>query len=441
MTKRALVFGGGGARGAYEIGVWMAMDELNIHVDIVVGTSIGALNGAMYAQQDLQTALDIWNNMSHEAVIANGVNIDYDLDYLMSQRHQVEQFIKQFLQRKSVDITPLKQLIQRCLNEGRLRASPIHFGLCTLEVPKNLPHYLTTEDIPVGKMKDYLLASASCFPVFPLCQIDGRYFIDGGYYDNVPIQLAKRMGAEEYIVVDLKSRPKLDYKHRLYKNVTFISPFYPLGSFLNFDGELARKGIRLGYLDAMKRFHQYYGFAYTFEKQIDNSYMFSFLHVQEAMQKRFDSHPRFRSFFHRVRSSSVKNIIMMNEGIEDFALALRFCEIAGEVLGIDRYEIYDFHGFNQEVLRRYGEAQQRYLNIPTLWQEVRSVLRFIDPVMLMMFLVRQLEEVMTGVDSLDKYLYLMSLQGNEMHGAMYVYALQCKERNTEKNRVNFSKIR
>ena len=43
--KTALVLGGGGSRGAYEIGVWKALNELNIHADIVTGTSIGALNG------------------------------------------------------------------------------------------------------------------------------------------------------------------------------------------------------------------------------------------------------------------------------------------------------------------------------------------------------------------------------------------------------------
>lgn len=45
--KRVLVFGGGGSKGAYEIGVWKALDELGLHFDAVCGTSIGALIGTM----------------------------------------------------------------------------------------------------------------------------------------------------------------------------------------------------------------------------------------------------------------------------------------------------------------------------------------------------------------------------------------------------------
>lgn len=48
--KRAIVLSGGGARGAYQIGVWKALRELNIKYDIITGTSVGALNGALMIQ-------------------------------------------------------------------------------------------------------------------------------------------------------------------------------------------------------------------------------------------------------------------------------------------------------------------------------------------------------------------------------------------------------
>ena len=54
--KRALVFSGGGAKGSYEIGVWKATKRLNMKFDIVTGTSIGAINGAMYAIGDYKKA-------------------------------------------------------------------------------------------------------------------------------------------------------------------------------------------------------------------------------------------------------------------------------------------------------------------------------------------------------------------------------------------------
>ena len=57
---RALVLSGGGAKGAYEIGVWKALRKLNIKIDIVTGTSIGAINGAFVVQNKYYRAKRIW---------------------------------------------------------------------------------------------------------------------------------------------------------------------------------------------------------------------------------------------------------------------------------------------------------------------------------------------------------------------------------------------
>ena len=61
--KVALVLGGGGARGAYEAGVWQAMTELGIDIDIVTGTSVGSINGAMVCQRDLELTLRMWKEL------------------------------------------------------------------------------------------------------------------------------------------------------------------------------------------------------------------------------------------------------------------------------------------------------------------------------------------------------------------------------------------
>ena len=55
--KRAVVLSGGGAKGAYEIGVWKALRRLSINYDIVCGTSVGALNGVLMVQKDYFKAL------------------------------------------------------------------------------------------------------------------------------------------------------------------------------------------------------------------------------------------------------------------------------------------------------------------------------------------------------------------------------------------------
>ena len=57
-----LVLAGGGTKGAYQVGVWKALQELNINVTAIVGTSIGALNGALFLQDDLNSVIKMYEN-------------------------------------------------------------------------------------------------------------------------------------------------------------------------------------------------------------------------------------------------------------------------------------------------------------------------------------------------------------------------------------------
>ena len=66
--KIALVLSGGGSRGAYQCGVWQALSELGIKIDIVVGVSVGAINGAMVVQGDVVKTTNLWREMATDMV-------------------------------------------------------------------------------------------------------------------------------------------------------------------------------------------------------------------------------------------------------------------------------------------------------------------------------------------------------------------------------------
>lgn len=66
MAKTAVVLAGGGSRGAYQIGVWKALREMGIEYQLVTGTSVGALNGALMVQGDYEKALSVWENLSFQ---------------------------------------------------------------------------------------------------------------------------------------------------------------------------------------------------------------------------------------------------------------------------------------------------------------------------------------------------------------------------------------
>ncbi|MEG0692572.1 MAG: patatin-like phospholipase family protein, partial [Oscillospiraceae bacterium] len=74
MQKNALVLAGGGARGSYQIGVWQALRDLSINIDIVTGTSVGALNAALVTMDDFDNAVEVWKNMKTTMIF------DVDID-------------------------------------------------------------------------------------------------------------------------------------------------------------------------------------------------------------------------------------------------------------------------------------------------------------------------------------------------------------------------
>ena len=75
MKPYGLILAGGGAKGAYQIGAWKAMRELNIEFEAIAGASVGAINGAMIAQGDFDDAYELWSNVE----VSSGVNIQGEL--------------------------------------------------------------------------------------------------------------------------------------------------------------------------------------------------------------------------------------------------------------------------------------------------------------------------------------------------------------------------
>ena len=193
---KALVLAGGGARGSYQVGVWRALTELGWRPQIITGTSVGSLNGAMFALDLYETARDMWMSIRSQDVM--------ELPEENADLSELHAFLREVVRDGGMDVTPLEEIVERVLDEDALRASPIRFGLVTVEKRGLKPRELTLEDIPAGKVKDYLLASAACFPALRAKQIDGVQFLDGGYRDNMPTALAQKMGAEELVCVDLE---------------------------------------------------------------------------------------------------------------------------------------------------------------------------------------------------------------------------------------------
>jgi NTE family protein len=260
MGGYGLAFGGGGAKGGYEIGVWKALKELEIPVETVVGTSVGALNGAMFVQNDYDTAYNLWTDLRVESII----KVQNEVAAVKNKKNynDIIQMIKTVILEGGLDVTPLKELLMQVIDEKKIRESPIDFGIVTFSLTDFKPLKVYKKDIPEGKLVDYLLAS-SCFPAFKHQQIGNKFYIDGGVYDNVPAALLTDKGINKIIAVDI-SGPGVTRQINKKKNmdIKYIKSIEPLGGVLDFDGERSKTNIELGYLDTLHAFKKLKGKKY-----------------------------------------------------------------------------------------------------------------------------------------------------------------------------------
>ena len=284
---KALVLAGGGARGSYQVGVWRALTELGWRPQIITGTSVGSLNGAMFALDLYETARDMWMSIRSQDVM--------ELPEENADLSELHAFLREVVRDGGMDVTPLEEIVERVLDEDALRASPIRFGLVTVEKRGLKPRELTLEDIPAGKVKDYLLASAACFPALRAKQIDGVQFLDGGYRDNMPTALAQKMGAEELVCVDLEG-VGITLPNRTGLPTTMIRSYWELGDILHFDPDTARRNMELGYYDTRRAMGYLRGCAYAVSTSAEScedaaAFAWKFQQVQKAVREKIPRDP------------------------------------------------------------------------------------------------------------------------------------------------------
>ena len=152
--KRALVLSGGGSRGAYECGAWQALREMNIRLDAVYGTSIGAINAALVAQGDLDVAVKLWENIRMNQIVSTEEGEEFTVERMISRKRDLIPFLLENAKNFLMDITPLENLVHETLDEGRVRASGMELGVMITRVPQLSPLEARLGDIPQGKLHD-----------------------------------------------------------------------------------------------------------------------------------------------------------------------------------------------------------------------------------------------------------------------------------------------
>ena len=353
LNMKALVFAGGGAKGAYQMGAWKALRKLKMDFDIVTGTSIGALNGALYVQDSYYRGMRLWLTTDFYKLFGS------DLEEMRDLKKAIKLYSNNVINKSGIDTDNFEKFVKRWINIDRFYKSKVEYGLVTYNLSDREPHFATKKKTKKEKMCDYIIASASCFPAFELKEIDGDKFIDGGYYDNLPINLAIEMGADEVVAIELDSLGiRRSVKDKDVK-VTYIRPSCDLGSFLVFDKKLIKRNMRIGFNDTMKVFGKLDGEKYTFKKndltKNYKKYGDDFAYIAKRMiglnSKRTINQLTSITFYKRLIKSSFNDQKSMNKAIE----------LLGEIYEIPNHKVYDISMFNHILKMKFENYEDKEL--------------------------------------------------------------------------------
>lgn len=236
--KIGIVFEGGGGKGAYQIGAWKAIRELGIekYVTCVSGTSVGALNAALFYKGDLQLAEKIWGSIDDDDILHIKQNDLYEKgDCLFSQMK-------------------LASLVDRVLeNNSKNEFCKVCYVTCRYRDKFEYRYFRWSDFIDIELKKRILLASSAIPIAFESVNIDGDWYIDGGANgDNIPVRPLEREDLDCIVIIHLSENPAVV---KLYKgNLIEIFPSEDLGGLiagvLDFSPSSIQERIRLGYLDA-----------------------------------------------------------------------------------------------------------------------------------------------------------------------------------------------
>ena len=247
--KVGLALGGGGSKGSYQVGVLKALLEENLldNLKVVSGTSIGALNACLVMEkQNFDQMYDLWSRINN------------DILYRLSNNRFLHDRLGLFNQGTMYEVLISKQpkeVIHNSPIDGFVTATKIkEYGIRQ----QLKQEFMEGEIIHLNKAKDphkFVLASASVPIVFGPTEIDGEFYVDGGLFDNLPVNILIENGCNTIITVGLN--PNHDLNPYIENNDKLIIDFSPIRKLtfsilgmLDFDQKQMDKRIDLGYENA-----------------------------------------------------------------------------------------------------------------------------------------------------------------------------------------------
>jgi NTE family protein len=186
----AFVLGGGGVLGAVEVGMLRALLERGITPDLVLGTSVGALNGALVARDPTPAVIDrlteLWRGAS-----SSGQEV-YGDKALRTVRRAVSTGTHIY------SAKPLKKRLAEELGDLTFEELPVRFQVCAASIERSAEHWFDS-----GPLVDAVVASAAVPGLLPPAKVGDEHFLDGGIVNSVPLGRAVQLGATRVFVLQV----------------------------------------------------------------------------------------------------------------------------------------------------------------------------------------------------------------------------------------------
>lgn len=261
--KIGLVLAGGGGKGAYELGVWKALDELKLtkYITVFSGTSIGAFNSVLFAMNDMKKADELWEEVtmdklvpiSKSELIKRGIGL-----YIGGKNLQLaKKFLNYKLEHGEIANDGAIEVVEKYLDFNKIKENnKICYAACT-KLSDFSAKYFKINDFDEETGKKIVLASASLPLIYDCTEVLGEKYIDGGIADNIPIQPVYGENCNIIIVVLLSKEAQVD--RTLYPNskLIVISPENldenTITGTLNLNTDAKRIRIIEGYNDTINK--------------------------------------------------------------------------------------------------------------------------------------------------------------------------------------------
>ncbi|HEY6932299.1 MAG TPA: patatin-like phospholipase family protein [Marmoricola sp.] len=188
-ARTAFVLGGGGLLGAVEVGMLRALFDAGVRPDLVLGTSVGALNGLVVATDPSPGAVERLQRLWHEIAESGAVYADGTL-------RQVRRAVRTGTHLHSVE--PLRERLEDEFGRLTFADLVVEFQCCAASIERATEHWFST-----GPVVPAVLASAAVPGLLPPAEVDGEHFLDGGIVNSIPLDRAVRLGADRIFVLQV----------------------------------------------------------------------------------------------------------------------------------------------------------------------------------------------------------------------------------------------